>query len=1154
MKKLVTQGPRVGSNRPSFAAEPLEGRRLLAAAVDATVASLEPALVAGPTRLVEDLDRGVIAMNQGNGRVYVGWRMLGLDSQSIGFNLYRQVGTGSPVKVNASPLTRTTDYVDTGVNTSAGVTYSVRPVLNGVEGDVEGSYQLAPGTRAQPYHAIPLQRPADVVNPFTNQLVTYSANDTSVGDLDGDGQYEIVVKWDPSDSGDNNAGYRSNVYVDAYEFDGTRLWRIDMGRNIRAGSHYTQIQVWDLDSDGSAEVAVRTAPGTIDGQGKPVLLGSDRVDADYRNGSGYILTGPEYLTVFDGQTGGELDTVPFEPARGNVSEWGDNYGNRVDRFLAGTAYLDGRNPSLIFSRGYYGPQSGYQSRNEVAAYDFRDGELSVRWIFKASTNGPNREYIGQGAHSLTIGDVDQDGFDEIVYGASVIDHDGTGLYSTGLGHGDALHMSDMDPTRPGQEIFMVHEDPNAHQGRGGTLRDAATGEILAVVPGSGDVGRGVAMDIDPNHLGYEMWSTGDSRMFNAVTGEPIYDKGNAFVNFGVWWDADLSRELLDRTTISDWLNPGRRNFDLDPNSSSYYPPNVDSNNGTKATPALSGDILGDWREEVIWRTVDSSALHVYSTNIPANNRMYTLMHDTQYREAIAWQNSGYNQPPHPSFYLGTGMAAAPTPNIEYVENDGFTPDGSGQINVYQAEDARVGGVFLDSNNPGYNGTGFANFDTGGSFVDFDIDAGNGGQIDVFVRYALGATAARTGALVVNGVRQNVTFEPTGSWATWVERRFTLDLNPGQNSVRFESTGQDLANLDQLRVDIELLPAPWTTGYFGAAPGGSVAYDDGTFDLVGSGADIWGTADAFRYVYQPVSGDVSIVARVDGPLGTDPWAKAGLMVRGGLDENAANAAVFLTRGNGVSMQRRAVEEGTSDFLLGPAFSGPLYLRLDREGDVFTSYTSADGAAWSEVGSYTVDLPELAYIGMAVTSHNAAEFASASFADVSVGDVPVAAPEAQITSMLVNDGGVQRSMVRSLTVTFDHLVTPTSGAFRLTRDGAGDVQLSSTNPSGDGTTWLLTPTGAGVSGGSLVNGLYTLSVDPSRIDGAAAGSVRTMAFHRLYADVNGDRRVNFVDLAAFRRTLGTSAGDSLFDDAFDVNSDGSVNFVDLASFRRALGTSL
>ncbi|HEX8150141.1 MAG TPA: Ig-like domain-containing protein, partial [Pyrinomonadaceae bacterium] len=430
--------------------------------------------------------------------------------------------------------------------------------------------------------------------------------------------------------------------------DGTRLWRIDLGRNIRAGAHYTQFQVFDYDGDGKAEVAMKTADGTKDGTG--VVIGSS--SADYRNSSGYVLSGPEYLTVFNGLTGAALATTSYDPPRGSVSAWGDSYGNRVDRFLAGVAYLDGHRPSLVMARGYY-------TRAYVAAWNWRDGQLSKVWAFDTGhtgTSNPNSAYRGQGSHSLTVGDVDGDGKDEITYGAAAIDDNGTGLYSTGLGHGDALHMSDMDPDRPGQEVYMVHEEPASYGANGSEFRDARTGALIFGVSGEGaDVGRGVAFDIDPRYRGSEMYSSRGGLW--SAAGVQISTSAPSPKNFGVWWDSDLLREFEDGTTISKWDWTTNRSNTL------LSPPGLSSNNSTKATPSLLADVLGDWREEVVWRTADNTALRIYTTTIPATNRIYTLMHDHQYRVAVAWQNTAYNQPPHPSFFLGEGMGAVPKANI-----------------------------------------------------------------------------------------------------------------------------------------------------------------------------------------------------------------------------------------------------------------------------------------------------------------------------------------------------------------------------------------------------------------------------------------------------------------------------------------------------------
>ena len=574
---------------------------------------------------MERLNRGLVSVRQGSNNL-VSWRMLGTDPANVAFNVYR----GS-TKVNSTPISDSTNYLDSGA--ASGSSYTVRAVVNGQEGAAsEASLSLGSG-----YLDVPLQIPAGGTTP-SGEAYTYSANDASVGDLNGDGQYEIVLKWDPSNAKDNSqSGYTGNVFVDAYTLSGTRLWRIDLGRNIRAGAHYTQFIVYDLDGDGRAEVAMKTADGTRSGTGQ--LIGSS--SADYRNSSGYILSGPEYLTVFNGQTGAILSTVNYVPARGTVSSWGDSYGNRVDRFLAGVAYLDGQRPSLIMSRGYY-------TRSVIAAWDWRNGALTQRWVFDSNSAGS--QYAGQGNHQLSIADVDQDGKDEIVFGAMTINENGQPLWNTRNGHGDAMHVGDLDPSRSGLEVYKVSEDSSKPAS---WFADARTGQIIWQTPASGDNGRGVSGDIWSGSPGAESWSSADSNL-RSVSGGTLGRKPSS-TNFLVWWDADPVRELLDATRIDKYGTGGDTRL--------LTGSDVASNNGTKSTPALSGDILGDWREEVLWRTSSSSALRIYVSNTLTTRRIFTLMHDPQYRVAIAWQNVAYNQPPHPSFFIGDGMATPALPKI-----------------------------------------------------------------------------------------------------------------------------------------------------------------------------------------------------------------------------------------------------------------------------------------------------------------------------------------------------------------------------------------------------------------------------------------------------------------------------------------------------------
>ncbi|WP_275446245.1 rhamnogalacturonan lyase [Paenibacillus sp. ACRSA] len=582
---------------------------------------------AAGARQMEFLDRGVVAVKTGNG-VFVSWRLLGTEGSNVSFNVYRD-GT----KVNASPITNSTNLQDaSGTNNSK---YTVRAVVGGAE---QAASKVA-SVWGNNYLTVPLSVPAGGTTP-DGVAYTYSANDASAGDLDGDGEYELIVKWDPSNAKDNaHSGYTGEVFIDAYKLNGTRLWRISLGKNIRAGAHYTQFMVYDLDGDGKAEVAMKTADGTRDGVG--TVIGD--ASKDYRNSSGYVLSGPEFLTVFNGQTGKALSTVNYEPARGSVSSWGDNYGNRVDRFLATIAYLDGERPSLVMARGYY-------TRTVLVAYNWRNGQLTKQWTFDSNTPG-NSGYAGQGNHNLSVADVDNDGKDEIIYGAMAVDHDGKGLYTTRLHHGDAMHLSDLDPDRPGMEVFQVHETPS---NAGIEFRDAGTGQLIWGIPTTKDIGRGMAADIDPRYRGAEVWANG---VLYTAKGQRIGTTVPSSTNFGIWWDGDLLRELLDSNRIDKWDYVNGRTVNL------LTASGASSNNGTKSTPNLQADLLGDWREEVVWRTNDSSALRIYTTTALTDKRIYTLMHDPVYRLGVAWQNVAYNQPPHTSFYLGEGMNPPPVPNI-----------------------------------------------------------------------------------------------------------------------------------------------------------------------------------------------------------------------------------------------------------------------------------------------------------------------------------------------------------------------------------------------------------------------------------------------------------------------------------------------------------
>ncbi len=471
----------------------------------------------------------------------------------------------------------------------------------------------------------------DSNNPGCEDYAGQGNHNLRVGDVDGDGEYEIILKWDPSNAHDNSHdGYTGEVYVDCYKLSGKLLWRINLGRNIRAGAHYTQFMVFDFDGDGKAEVVMKTADGTVDGRGK--VIGD--AQADYRNEQGRILTGPEYLTVFNGLTGEAMQTIDYVPERGDLMGWGDSRGNRSDRFLACVAYLDGIHPSVVMCRGYY-------TRTVLAAFDWDGKELKQRWVFDSNNPGCE-DYAGQGNHNLRVGDVDGDGCDEIIYGSCAIDHNGKGLYTTKMGHGDAIHLTHFDPSRKGLQVWDCHENKRD----GSTYRDAATGEVIFQIKDNTDVGRCMAADIDPTQPGVEMWSVASGGIRN-VKGEVVKDRVRGLsCNMAVWWDGDLLRELLDRNMVSKY------NWEKGVCERIAIFEGTLSNNGTKANPCLQGDIVGDWREEVLMRTADNTALRLYVSTIPTDYRFHAFLEDPIYRISIATQNVAYNQPTQPGFYFG----------------------------------------------------------------------------------------------------------------------------------------------------------------------------------------------------------------------------------------------------------------------------------------------------------------------------------------------------------------------------------------------------------------------------------------------------------------------------------------------------------------------
>lgn len=586
----------------------------------------------------EKLDRGVVAVRQPDDKVFISWRILREDQKGEAFDIFR-----NGKKLNTAPLTMGGSYFIDEQPLSEDAVYEVKG------GSATGAFTLCSDAPIG-YIPIKLNKPEG----------RYSANDASVADVDGDGQYEIILKWEPWNAHDNaHDGYTDPTLIDCYKIvnspsaNSQLLWRINLGRNIRSGAHYTPFIVYDFDGDGRAELMVKTADGTCDAQGRVI---GDSI-ADYRNQAGRILEGPEYISIFDGQTGCMLDTKPYIPKRGELKAWGDEKGNRSERYLAGLGYFGAHKPyepnkpnkttSAIFCRGYY-------TRTVIAAWDWDGKELKNRWTF--DTNEKKwRSYAGQGNHNLRIADVDGDGYDEITYGSMAVDHDGTGLYNTGMGHGDAIHLV----TEPGSDQLYIW-DCHENKRDGSELRHAKTGEVIFQIPSKTDVGRAMAADIDPTNPGMEMWSA-DSHGIRNMKGEIINTAKDSddpqhhnylmmngrwlSMNFGIWWDGDLLRELLDRETVSkyDWEN--RQIVNLQRFDGMF-------NNGTKSNPCLSADILGDWREEVLIRNRESTELRLYTTTIPTDYRINCLMQDIPYRLSVSTENVGYNQPPEPGFYLG----------------------------------------------------------------------------------------------------------------------------------------------------------------------------------------------------------------------------------------------------------------------------------------------------------------------------------------------------------------------------------------------------------------------------------------------------------------------------------------------------------------------
>ena len=664
------------------------------------------------TRQMEKLDRGLIAIKT-DGGVYLSWRLFdsednifGSADKNVSFNVYRD---GKKI----SEIATKTNYFDSTVGTN----YSVAPVINGVEGE-----KCNPVTAYNnSYFDIPLSKPDDetIYDPSGNELATYSffPADCSTGDVDGDGEYEIIVKWTSSEHDVGSPGtpaYSGTVHLAAYKLDGTKLWKndIELGKNVYSSAHTLQFLVYDFDGDGKSEVMCQTSLGSKDGQGKYVsnaaqndeeikaITDEENSTADYR-GYGRITEGKEFLTVFNGETGVAMDTINLPTTRGskNGVDYGDDFGNRSNRFVSDVAYLDGEKPYAIYLRGYYFGRNGKQ-RTSIAGISWDSTALSPTYRFDTQKGQEGYfdgayQYVGNGNHNCTVADVDNDGKDEFITGALCMevndDNEFRPKWCTYFGHGDALHIGNYDPTHTGFEFFTVHEENDTNNLSGNDISidygmsviDAETGNIMFHEGASADTGRGVMANVGAGGY-YQIWSAKNyARQSNGgtdfTTATSLTGRNTPSMNFRIFWDGDLYDNLLDGANITDWNGRNMSNI--------FSARNYDcvSINGTKANPSLQADLFGDWREEVVYPTTDGTALRVFSTTDTTDYKIKTLMQDPVYRSGVAAEQTAYNQPPHVGFYMGqevfetrtlTGIAVTIQPTkTSYVPGESFDRTG-----------------------------------------------------------------------------------------------------------------------------------------------------------------------------------------------------------------------------------------------------------------------------------------------------------------------------------------------------------------------------------------------------------------------------------------------------------------------------------------------
>ena len=625
----------------------------------------------------------------------ISWRLLKTDPSNVAFDIYKSVDGETEVKLNEKPISNTTSWVDADIDVSKTNVYRVT-LAN--QAETLCDYTFTSEMAEKFYHEIRLNMNVP------DASITYSPDDIQLGDLDGDGELEIVVKREPYDGANMGVWFNGTTLLEAYKMDGTFLWRIDLGINIRSGSHYTSYVLYDFDGDGLCEIAFRSSEGTKFADGKIITDANGKVN-DYRNrqtdGKGWysgaaiardqndpstattcglIMEGPEYISICRGYDGREITRIGNIPRGGEGSKvsrakywseyWGDDFGNRMDRFFIGVAYLDGipdettgvrvANPSLIISRGIY-------KNWQVWALDLKGNELVPRWKFDTADH--SSKWLAMCSHCFRVADLDGDGRDEILYGSAAIDDDGSELWCSGNGHGDILHVGKFIKDRSGLQIVASFEESKDYEGQGNgyacQVIDARDGSMITghgrnLPVDASDVGRCIVADVDPDSPDFEYWSSTQEGMFSCngtglvSTTYPTGIANGVMYNVAIYWSGQSTREMYDRTCIVSYKdNPdvNKTNKKRLLSFKDAYGTN-DGNHGTKYNPCYYGDFLGDYREEVILGSSDNKSIYIFSTNHPTTHRLPHLMTDHNYDMSQAMQNMGYNQGTNLGYYVG----------------------------------------------------------------------------------------------------------------------------------------------------------------------------------------------------------------------------------------------------------------------------------------------------------------------------------------------------------------------------------------------------------------------------------------------------------------------------------------------------------------------